>query len=230
VSSKLTDLHCRESADTLHRPEELRSRWSDAVQRAETSNNWLSGGLISSSSRCRLQGRTPTVRSALPSGLNAPVLTRLQTRYRNEETASGVLRITTLRKPRNPDDLLEKFTIDGELPFTLPDVLKVAPIWRHGNVAEIIGNLVAPISFGRCEATPNIAVCGLNNPMAITLQTVTERPGRGIIRHPWKTADYVFTRSAFIHICRAKHHFVQGVRSPELFLSLLFSLSVFATV
>lgn len=36
-----------------------------------------------------------------------------------------------------PNDLLEKYAIDGEIQFTLPDVLKVAPIWRHGNVAEI---------------------------------------------------------------------------------------------
>jgi hypothetical protein len=34
--------------------------------------------------------------------------------------------------------ILEKYAIDGELQFTLPDVLKVAPLWRHGNVAEII--------------------------------------------------------------------------------------------
>jgi len=36
------------------------------------------------------------------------------------------------------NDLLEKYAIDGELQFTLPDVLKVAPVWRHGNVAEIV--------------------------------------------------------------------------------------------
>jgi type I restriction enzyme R subunit len=34
-------------------------------------------------------------------------------------------------------DLLENYAIDGGLQFTLPDVLKVAPIWRHGNVAKI---------------------------------------------------------------------------------------------
>ena len=37
------------------------------------------------------------------------------------------------------NDLLEKYAIDGELQFTLRDVLKVAPIWRHGNEAEIVG-------------------------------------------------------------------------------------------
>jgi type I restriction enzyme R subunit len=35
------------------------------------------------------------------------------------------------------NDLLEKYADDGELQFTLPDVLKVRPISDHGNVAEI---------------------------------------------------------------------------------------------
>ena len=35
------------------------------------------------------------------------------------------------------DDLLEKYATDGELQFTLPDVLKLPPISHHGNVAEI---------------------------------------------------------------------------------------------
>jgi type I restriction enzyme R subunit len=37
------------------------------------------------------------------------------------------------------NDLLEKYAADGELQFTLPDVLKLPPISHHGNVAEIIG-------------------------------------------------------------------------------------------
>ena len=36
------------------------------------------------------------------------------------------------------NDLLEKYATDGELQFTLPDVLKVPPISQHGNVNEII--------------------------------------------------------------------------------------------
>jgi type I restriction enzyme, R subunit len=42
------------------------------------------------------------------------------------------------------NDLLEKYAIDGELQFTLPDVLKVAPMWRHGNVAEIVRKFGGP--------------------------------------------------------------------------------------
>ena len=35
--------------------------------------------------------------------------------------------------------MLGKYAADGELQFTLPDVLKVPPISQHGNVAEIVG-------------------------------------------------------------------------------------------
>lgn len=35
-------------------------------------------------------------------------------------------------------DLLEKYAGDGELQFTLPDVLKVPPISSRGNINEII--------------------------------------------------------------------------------------------
>jgi len=34
--------------------------------------------------------------------------------------------------------LLEKYATDGELQFTLPDVLKVPPLSSRGNVNEII--------------------------------------------------------------------------------------------
>jgi type I restriction enzyme, R subunit len=36
------------------------------------------------------------------------------------------------------NDLLEKYAADGELQFTLPDVLKVPPISERGNVNEIM--------------------------------------------------------------------------------------------
>jgi type I restriction enzyme R subunit len=36
------------------------------------------------------------------------------------------------------NDLLEKYATDGELHFTLPDLLKLPPISHYGNMAEII--------------------------------------------------------------------------------------------
>jgi hypothetical protein len=37
------------------------------------------------------------------------------------------------------NELLQRYATDGELQFTLPDVLQIPPITRHGNVNEIIG-------------------------------------------------------------------------------------------
>jgi type I restriction enzyme R subunit len=37
------------------------------------------------------------------------------------------------------NELPEKYAADGELQFTLPEVLKVPPISQHGNVNEIVG-------------------------------------------------------------------------------------------
>jgi len=42
------------------------------------------------------------------------------------------------------NDLLEQYASDGELQFTLPDVLKLLPISHHGNVNEIIGKFGGP--------------------------------------------------------------------------------------
>ena len=46
-------------------------------------------------------------------------------------------------------DLLEKYAADGELQFTLPDVLKVPPISHRGNVPEIVSK------FGGAEQLRN---------------------------------------------------------------------------
>jgi hypothetical protein len=54
---------------------------------------------------------------------------------------------TARRRPGKRADYLlryKKYAIDGELQFTLSDVLKVAPIWRHGNVAEIVRKFGVP--------------------------------------------------------------------------------------
>jgi len=70
---------------------------------------------------------------------NAPVITRRQRadRLKKEQAAFFGFFGSEAREILN--DLLEKYATDGELQFTLPDVLKVPPISQHGNVAEIIG-------------------------------------------------------------------------------------------
>ncbi len=70
---------------------------------------------------------------------NAPVLTRRQRadRMKMQQTTFFDYFAPEAREILN--DLLEKYAADGELQFTLPDVLKVPPISHHGNVNEIIG-------------------------------------------------------------------------------------------
>jgi hypothetical protein len=64
---------------------------------------------------------------------NAPVHTCRQ----RQDLRSSII---TRRKAREIlNDLLEKYASDGELQFTLPDVLKVPPISQRGNVNEMIG-------------------------------------------------------------------------------------------
>ena len=48
-------------------------------------------------------------------------------------------------------DLLEKYATDGELQFTLPDVLQIPSITRHANVNEII------CKFGGADQLRNAA-------------------------------------------------------------------------
>ena len=70
---------------------------------------------------------------------NAPVLTRRQRADRVKWQQAAFFGYFAPEAREILNDLLEKYTADGELQFTLPDVLKVPLISQHGNVAEIIG-------------------------------------------------------------------------------------------
>jgi type I restriction enzyme R subunit len=75
---------------------------------------------------------------------NAPVLTRRQRADRMKQQQAAFFAYFAPEAREILNDLLEKYAIDGELYFTLPDVLKIAPIWRHGNVAEIARKFGGP--------------------------------------------------------------------------------------
>jgi type I restriction enzyme R subunit len=70
---------------------------------------------------------------------NAPLRTRRERadRLRKEERAFFEQYGTQARQIL--DELLEKYAEHGTAQFAIPDVLKVAPISRHGNVIEIAG-------------------------------------------------------------------------------------------
>jgi len=135
---KLTDYTAEKVRTLCASPDELRARWADAGQRADIIQQLAERGI--DFQQVALQAGKP---DADPFDLlchlafNAPVLTRRQRadRMKNEQAAFFSYFGSEAREILN--DLLEKYATDGELQFTLPDVLKVPPISKHGNVAEI---------------------------------------------------------------------------------------------
>jgi type I restriction enzyme R subunit len=142
---KLTDYTAEKVRTLCASPDELRARWADSAQRADVINQLAERGI--DFQQLALQAGKP---DADPFDLlchlafNAPVLTRRQRaeKMKREQTPFFEMYAPSAREILN--DLLEKYAIDGEYQFVLPDVLKVAPIWRHGNVAEIVRKFGGP--------------------------------------------------------------------------------------
>ncbi|HWV99347.1 MAG TPA: DEAD/DEAH box helicase family protein [Candidatus Acidoferrum sp.] len=136
---KLTDYTAEKVRTLCTGPEDLRARWADATQRAEIIEQLAERGI---------DFQTVAAQAGKPDAdpfdllchlaFNAPVLTRRQRADRMKQQQVAFFGYFAPEAQEILNDLLEKYAIDGELQFTLPDVLKVAPIWRHGNVAEIV--------------------------------------------------------------------------------------------
>jgi type I restriction enzyme R subunit len=119
-------------------PDELRARWSDAGQRAEIIQQLAERG-IDFQQVAAHAGKPDADPFDLLCHLafNAPVLTRRQRADRVKKQGLAFFNYFAPEAREILNDLLEKCAADGELQFTLPDVLKVPPICQHGNVAEI---------------------------------------------------------------------------------------------
>jgi type I restriction enzyme, R subunit len=136
---KLTDYTCEKVRSLCAGTDELRARWSDPEKRAEIICQLADRGI--DFDQLAIQAKQP---DADPFDLlchlafNAPVLTRRQRADRVKKHEAAFLNYFSPEAREILDDLLEKYAMDGELQFTLPDVLKVAPIWRHGDVAQIV--------------------------------------------------------------------------------------------
>ena len=121
-------------------PDELRARWADADQRADIIHQLAERGI--DFQQVAAQAGKP---DADPFDLlchlafNAPLLTRRQRADRVKKQQAAFFNYFAPEAREILSDLLEKYAADGELQFTLPDVLKVPPISQHGNVAEIVG-------------------------------------------------------------------------------------------
>jgi type I restriction enzyme R subunit len=137
---KLTDYTAEKVRTLCAGPEELRARWADADQRADIIHQLAERGI--DFQQVAAQAGKP---DADPFDLlchlafNAPLLTRRQRADRVKRQQTAFFNYFAPEAREILSDLLEKYAADGELQFTLPDVLKVPPISRHGNVAEIVG-------------------------------------------------------------------------------------------
>jgi type I restriction enzyme R subunit len=137
---KLTDYTAEKVRTLCASPDELRVRWADAGQRADIIQQLAERGI--DFQQVALQAGQP---DADPFDLlchlafNAPVLTRRQRADRMKKQQAAFFGYFAPEAREILNDLLEKYAADGELQFTLPDVLKLPPISQHGNVNEIIG-------------------------------------------------------------------------------------------
>jgi type I restriction enzyme R subunit len=136
---KLTDYTAEKVRTLCANPEDLRARWADAGQRAEIIQQLHERGI---------DFQTVAAQAGKPDSdpfdllchlaFNAPILTRRQRADRVKKQQTAFFNYLGPEAREILEELLEKYATDGEVQFTLPEVLKVPPISRHGNVNEII--------------------------------------------------------------------------------------------
>jgi type I restriction enzyme R subunit len=150
---KLTDYTAEKVRTLCTGPDELRARWADAGERADIIQQLSERGIDFAS--VATQAGQP---DADPFDLlchlafNAPVLTRRQRADRLKKKQSAFFNYLGPEAREILGDLLEKYASDGELQFTLPDVLKLPPISQRGNVNEIVGK------FGGADELRNAVI------------------------------------------------------------------------
>ncbi|OQB90645.1 MAG: hypothetical protein BWX86_02197 [Verrucomicrobia bacterium ADurb.Bin122] len=137
---KLTDYTAEKVRTLCTGPEDLRARWIDNDERAEIIRQLAERGIDFPSVAIQA-GKPDTDPFDLLCHLafNAPLLTRRQRADRVKKQETNFFRFFSPEAREILEDLLEKYAADGEIQFTLPDVLKVPPISQHGNVNEIVG-------------------------------------------------------------------------------------------
>jgi type I restriction enzyme R subunit len=134
----LTDYAVEEVGTLCASPDELRARWADSDQRAEIIQQLAERGI--DFQQVAAQAGKPDADPfdlLCHLALNAPMLTRRQRADRVKKQETALFNYLGPEAREILDLLLEKYATDGELQFTLPDVLKVPPISACGNVAEI---------------------------------------------------------------------------------------------
>jgi type I restriction enzyme R subunit len=120
--------------------DELRAHWVDADQRAEIVRQLADRG-IDFPTVAAQAGKPDADPFDLLCHLafNAPMFTRRQRTDRVKKQQSAFFNYFQPEAQEILNELLEKYAADGEVQFSLPEVLKVRPISDHGNVNEIVG-------------------------------------------------------------------------------------------
>ena len=137
---KLTDYTAEKVRTLCASPDELRARWADAGQRADILQQLAERGIDFATVAAQAgQPDADPFDLLCHLAFNAPVLTRRQRADRVKRLQAAFFQYYQPEAQEILRDLLEKYARDGELQFTLPDVLKLPPISHHGNVNEIIG-------------------------------------------------------------------------------------------
>lgn len=137
--ANLTDYTGRRVRTMAADSDDLRKRWLNPDQRAD---------IIAKLAERGIDFQTVALEAGKPDadpldllchlGFNAPILTRRQRADRVKKERADFF------EKFGPDarailgDLLEKYAADGEVHFVLPELLKVPPISKRGNVPEII--------------------------------------------------------------------------------------------
>lgn len=136
---KITDYTGEKVRTLCSDADDLRAQWLDTDQREHIIDQLAERGL-----EFETIAKEAGIPNADPFDLlchlafNAPLRTRRQRADRVKKQETAFFNYFAPEAREILSDLLEKYAADGELQFTLPDVLKVPPISYHGNVNEII--------------------------------------------------------------------------------------------
>jgi len=118
---------------------ELRAKWADPAQRAEIIARLQERGI--SFEELAAQAEQP---NADPFDLlchlafNAPLRTRRERAQQLRQNQPGFFARYSPEARKILDELLEKYAEHGDAQFVLPDVLKVPPLSRHGQIGDIV--------------------------------------------------------------------------------------------
>ncbi len=136
---KLTDYTAEKVRIICANQDDLRARWADAVQRADIIGQLAERGIDFTTVAAQTgQPDADPFDLLCHLAFNAPILTRRQRADRVKKERAEFFNTYGPEAKEILDGLLEKYAVDGELQFALPDVLKIPPISEYGNVDEII--------------------------------------------------------------------------------------------